>query len=151
LVGKNWIAGVDNLEDVVGGHIWVGLLCFSGGILHLKTKPFAWTHGLFTWSGEAYLAYSLGALALMGFVATFFVSVNVTVYPEVFYGPTLSITQGIVPSFSSPNPELLSPRTWLANAHFWLAFFVLQGHIWHALRAAGFDFSKGRTTQKPGF
>ena len=143
-VGKNWIAGVDNLEDVVGGHIWVGLLCIGGGIWHVKTKPFYWTHRLFIWSGEAYLAYSLGALALMGFIAAFFVAVNVTVYPEVFYGPTLSITQGIVPSFSSSNPELLSPRTWLANAHFWLAFFFLQGHIWHALRAAGFDFSKGR-------
>ena len=143
-VGKNWIAGVDNLEDVVGGHIWIGLLCIGGGIWHMKTKPFYWTHRLFIWSGEAYLAYSLGALALMGFIAAFFVAVNGTVYPEVFYGPTLSITQGIVPGFSSSNPELLSPRTWLANAHFWLAFFFLQGHIWHALRAAGFDFSKGR-------
>jgi photosystem II CP43 chlorophyll apoprotein len=27
------------MEDLVGGHIWVGILCLTGGIL---TKPFAW-------------------------------------------------------------------------------------------------------------
>ncbi|MGK7874733.1 MAG: chlorophyll a/b binding light-harvesting protein [Xenococcaceae cyanobacterium] len=146
-VGKSWIAGVDNLEDVVGGHIWIGGICIGGGIWHIFTKPFTWTHRLFVWSGEAYLSYSLGALALMGFIATFFVSVNTTVYPEVFYGPVLSIKQGIFPYFSSSNPDLLSARTWLANAHFWLAFFFLQGHIWHALRAAGFEFRKGRVNE----
>ena len=146
-VGKNWIAGVDNLEDVVGGHIWIGFLLIGGGIWHIFTKPFKWTHRLFVWSGEAYLSYSLGALALMGFIAAFFVAVNTTVYPEVFYGPALSIRLDIFPYFSSANPNLLSARTWLANAHFWLGFFFLQGHIWHALRAAGFNFSRGRVEE----
>ncbi|MBE9182633.1 chlorophyll a/b binding light-harvesting protein [Oculatella sp. LEGE 06141] len=143
-VGKFWIAGVNNLEDVVGGHIWVGALLIGGGIFHILTKPFEWTHTLFVWSGEAYLSYSLGALALMGFIATLFVSVNTTVYPEVFYGPSLVIRQNIIPYFASPDPDFLSSRSWLANAHFWLSFFFLQGHIWHALRARGFDFRKGR-------
>lgn len=146
-VGKFWLAGVDNLEDVVGGHIWVGMTLIGGGIFHIFTKPFTWTHPLFVWSGEAYLSYSLGALALMGFIATFFVSVNTTVYPEVFYGPALEIRQNIVPYFSSPDPEMVTARTWLANAHFWLAFFFLQGHLWHALRSRGFDFRQGRVRE----
>lgn len=147
-VGKFWIAGVDNLEDVVGGHIWVGGMLIFGGLFHIITKPFSWTHPLFVWSGEAYLSYSLGALALMGFIATLFVSVNTIVYPEVFYGPALVIRQNIVPYFSSPDPDFVTSRTWLANAHFWLAFFFLQGHIWHALRARGFDFRKGRISDE---
>jgi photosystem II CP43 chlorophyll apoprotein len=130
-ISKFWIAGVDNLEDVVGGHIWIGAILVGGGIFHILTKPFAWTHPLFVWSGEAYLSYSLGALALMGFIATLFVSVNTTVYPEAFYGPPLVVRQSILPYFSSVDPDFVTSRTWLANAHFWLAFFFLQGHIWH--------------------
>ncbi|NJK47312.1 chlorophyll a/b binding light-harvesting protein [Candidatus Gracilibacteria bacterium] len=143
-VGQNWIAGVDNLEDVIGGHLWIGFICIAGGLWHIVTKPFGWTRNLFVWSGEAYLSYSLGALALMGFIAAYFVSVNTTVYPEVFYGSPLSIKFSLFPYFSLDNPEVVSSRTWLANAHFWLAFFFLQGHIWHALRSAGFDFRKGK-------
>ncbi len=146
--GKHWLAAVDNLEDVVGGHIWIAILLIGGGIFHILTRPFAWTQSLFVWSGEAYLSYSLGALALMGFIATYFVSVNTTVYPEVFYGPALEIRVNTVPYFSSPDPNLVSARSWLANAHFWLSFFFLQGHIWHALRAAGFDFQQGRLSRE---
>ncbi len=142
-IGKQWIAGVNNLEDVVGGHIWIGFICIAGGIFHIFTKPYKWTENLFIWSGEAYLSYSLGALALMSFIATYFVSVNSTVYPEVFYGATLQIKMGIFPYFASMDSSL-NTRVWLANSHFWLGFFFLQGHIFHALQAWGFNFRSGK-------
>ncbi|MFB2833291.1 photosystem II reaction center protein CP43 [Floridanema evergladense] len=86
--GDGWIVSVDNLEDVVGGHIWIGLICIAGGIWHVLTKPFGWARRAFIWSGEAYLSYSLGALSLMGFIAACFVWFNNTVYPSEFFGPT---------------------------------------------------------------
>jgi len=86
--GEGWLIGVNNMEDVVGGHIWVALHCFIGGTWHLITRPFNWARRAFVWSGEAYLSYSLGALSLMGFIASAFVWFNNTVYPSEFYGPT---------------------------------------------------------------
>lgn len=86
--GDGWIVSVDNLEDVIGGHIWIGLICIAGGIWHVLTKPFGWARRAFIWSGEAYLSYSLGALSLMGFIAACFVWFNNTVYPSEFFGPT---------------------------------------------------------------
>jgi len=86
--GEGWIVSVNNLEDVIGGHIWIGLICIAGGIWHILTKPFAWARRAFIWSGEAYLSYSLGALSMMGFIAACFVWFNNTVYPSEFYGPT---------------------------------------------------------------
>ncbi|MEM9218611.1 MAG: photosystem II reaction center protein CP43 [Cyanobacteria bacterium P01_F01_bin.150] len=86
--GAGWIIGVDNMEDIIGGHIWVGLICISGGIYHILTQPFGWARRAFVWSGEAYLSYSLGALSLMGLVASCFVWFNNTAYPSEFFGPT---------------------------------------------------------------
>ncbi|NJM73899.1 MAG: photosystem II reaction center protein CP43 [Scytonema sp. RU_4_4] len=86
--GEGWLAGVDNMEDVIGGHIWVALICISGGIFHILTKPFGWARRALIWSGEAYLSYSLAAVSLMAFTASCFVWFNNTVYPSEFYGPT---------------------------------------------------------------
>ena len=86
--GEGWIIGVNNMEDVIGGHIWIGLICIGGGIWHILTQPFGWARRAFVWSGEAYLSYSLGALSMMGLIASSFVWFNNTVYPSEFFGPT---------------------------------------------------------------
>lgn len=147
LQGKFWLAGVDNLEDVVGGHLWIGAICIGGGLWHIASRPFGWAKRLFVWSGEGYLAYSIGAVSLMAFIATLFISVNTTVFPTEFFGPTLVSKFDRFPYFVSQDGELTS-RAWIANAHFWLGFFFLQGHLFHALKAAGYSFRVGMITQK---
>jgi photosystem II CP43 chlorophyll apoprotein len=136
--GSEGMAAVDNLEDVVGGHLWVGSICIIGGLWHMATKPFNWARRVLVYSGEAYLSYSLGAIAYMGFFAAYFASVNDLVYPQVFYGPV-----GLIET----DTGIVSARGWLATFHFVLAVLFLFGHIWHAIRAkgavSGFDFQKG--------
>ncbi|ESQ45954.1 hypothetical protein EUTSA_v10011056mg, partial [Eutrema salsugineum] len=79
---------VNGLEDIIGGHVWLGSICIFGGIWHILTKPFAWARRALVWSGEAYLSYSLAALSVCGFIACCFVWFNNTAYPCEFYGPT---------------------------------------------------------------
>jgi photosystem II CP43 chlorophyll apoprotein len=86
--GDGWVCSINNMEDLVGGHIWVGIICLVGGIFHIVTKPFAWARRAFVWSGEAYLSYSLAALSIMGFTAAAYAWYNNTAYPSEFYGPT---------------------------------------------------------------
>ncbi|KAM3360714.1 hypothetical protein P3S68_015568 [Capsicum galapagoense] len=83
-----WIVSVDNLEDIIEGHVWLGFICILGGICHILTKPFVWARRTLVWSGEGYLSYSLGALAVFGFIFCCFVWFNYTAYPSKFYGPT---------------------------------------------------------------
>lgn len=138
--GHEGMAAVNNLEDVVGGHLWIGSICLLGGLWHTATRPFKWAKQVLVYSGEAYLSYSLGALAYMGLFAAYFCTVNNTVYPEVFYGPV-----GLIET----DTGIITARGWLATFHFVFAILFLCGHIWHAIRAralaAGFDFSKGDT------
>ncbi|MGD1904430.1 MAG: photosystem I reaction center subunit XI, partial [Leptolyngbyaceae cyanobacterium] len=129
------MAAVSSLEDVVGGHLWIGAICILGGIWHIRTAPTPWAKGLFVWSGEAYLAYSQAALAYMGVFAAYFVWVNDTVYPVTFYGPVGTTTvDGVI-----------TPRTWLMLFQLIFAGLLLAGHFWHGLRsraiAAGYSFS----------
>ncbi|KAK8938010.1 Photosystem II CP43 chlorophyll apoprotein [Platanthera guangdongensis] len=44
---EGWIVSVDNLEDIIGGHVWLGSICILGGIWHILTKPFAWSRRAF--------------------------------------------------------------------------------------------------------
>ena len=138
--GPEGMAAVNNLEDVVGGHLWIGSICILGGLWHMATRPFNWARRVLVYSGEAYLSYSLGAIAYMGFLAAYFCHVNSTVYPEVFYGPV-----GLIET----DTGVVTARGWLVTFHFVFAVLFLFGHIWHAIRARGmekgFDFSSGET------
>ncbi|MEL6438301.1 MAG: chlorophyll a/b binding light-harvesting protein [Cyanobacteria bacterium J06621_8] len=135
--GKSGMAAVDNLEDIVGGHFWIGFICIVGGIWHLATKPLAWARKALVYSGEAYLSYSLGAISYMGFLAAYFCTYNGVAYPEVFYGQL-----GVI----RDSTGLVTARGWLATFHIVLAIIFLFGHIWHASRArgkaAGFEFNR---------
>jgi hypothetical protein len=100
----------------------------------------------FLFSGDGILAYSLFGIALAGFAASYYCGFNTLAYPTEFYGPPLALKSAFLPSYYDPSGAMesgYSSRTWLANAHFYLAFFFLQGGLWHYQRAMGFDL--GRT------
>jgi len=79
---------INNMEDLLGGHSWVGISSLIGGVWHIQTRPFSIIVRGFTWSGEAYLSYSLSAIALSGSLAALYSWYNNTAYPSEFYGPT---------------------------------------------------------------
>jgi photosystem II CP43 chlorophyll apoprotein len=108
------MAAVDNLEDVIGGHIWIGVMCITGGIWHILNEPFSWAKKPFTFNGHAILSYSLAGVAVMAFTSVYFVAFNDTVFPPVFYG---------------------ADRSQFAAIQSALCLTFLIGHVWHALKS----------------
>ena len=86
--GQGWIISINNLEDLLGGQFWVALFCNLGCVWHVLTRPLILIKRGFIWSAEAYLSYSLAAIAIVGFLAAVYSWYNNTVYPSEFYGPT---------------------------------------------------------------
>jgi photosystem II CP43 chlorophyll apoprotein len=109
------LASVDNLEDVIGGHIWIGIILILGGIWHIIVQPFSWVRRILPIeNGEEILSYSLLGLALMAWISASFVGYNTTVFPSQFYG---------------------SERLVSANIQFFLGVLAFLGYAWHAWRA----------------
>ena len=140
---------INSLEDVMGGHAFLAFFLIIGGAFHIATKQFGeYTEfkGKGLLSAEAVLSYSLAGVGYMAFVAAFWCSTNTTIYPTELYGEVLKLQFDFAPYFIDTDPSLAegahTARAWLSNVHFYLGFFYVQGHLWHALRAMGFDFRR---------
>jgi len=139
---------ISSLEDVMSGHAFLAFLQISGGAWHIATRQigeYTQFKGAGLLSAEAILSWSLAGIGWMAIVAAFWCATNTTVYPEAFYGEALAFKFGISPYWidTVDLPEgLHTSRAWLSNVHYYLGFFFIQGHLWHALRALGFDFRR---------
>ena len=139
---------INNLEDVMGGHAFLAFFMITGGAFHIATRQigeYTKFKGAGLLSAEAILSWSLAGIGWMAIVAAFWCATNTTVYPEVFFGEPLALKFGISPYWIDTvdlADGLHTSRAWLSNVHYYLGFFFIQGHLWHALRAMGFDFKR---------
>ncbi|MEM9215809.1 MAG: chlorophyll a/b binding light-harvesting protein [Cyanobacteria bacterium P01_F01_bin.150] len=108
------MSSVNSLEDLIGGHILIGVTLILGGIWHILTSPFDWVKRRVPFNGEAILSYSLAGLAWMGILSGYFVWNSDIAYPPQFYGVD---------------------RSGIASVQLLLGFILLCGHVWHAYRA----------------
>ncbi len=141
---------IDSLEDVMGGHAFLAFAEITGGAFHIATKQigeYTKFKGAGLLSAEAILSFSLAGIGFMAIVAAFWCATNTTVYPTEWYGEPLEQTFLIAPAWvdtvdynNGIAPLGHSGRCFLANFHYIAGFLALQGHLWHALRAMGFNF-----------
>ena len=139
---------IDSLEEVMGGHAFLPFVEITGGAWHIATKQvgeFTKFKGKGLLSAEAVLSWALAGIGWMAIIAAFWSAANTTVYPVEYFGEPLELKFSISPywidTVDLPDGEFTS-RAWLANVHYYFGFFFIQGHLWHALRALGFDFKR---------
>lgn len=84
--GDGWIMFVDNMEDVIGGYIWIGIILIIGGFWYIFIKLFVWVCCVFVWFGEVYFLYSFVVVLIMVFILVVFVWFNNIVYFFEFFG-----------------------------------------------------------------
>jgi len=139
---------ISSLEDVMGGHAFLAFIQIGGGAFHIATKQvgeYTKFKGAGLLGAEAILSFSLAGIGWMAIVAAFWCATNTTVYPEAFFGEPLSLQFGISPYWIDTvnlADGAHTSRAWLSNVHYYFGFFFIQGHLWHALRAMGFDFKR---------
>jgi len=138
----------------MGGHAFLAFAQIAGGAHHIATKMGSGLLGEYTsfkgskvLSAEGILSFSLAGIGWMAIVAAFWCASNTTVYPEAWYGEPLALKFGISPYWVdtgdvSDCTSFLghTTRAALTNVHYYFGFFFIQGHLWHAIRALGFDF-----------
>jgi len=141
---------ISSLEDVMSGHAFLAFIQISGGAWHIATRQigeYTKFKGAGLLSAEAILSWSLAGIGWMAIVAAFWCATNTTVYPEAWYGETLTFKFGISPYWVDTVEGGTAfwghtTRAALVNVHYYFGFFFIQGHLWHALRAMGFDFRR---------
>jgi chlorophyll a/b binding light-harvesting protein len=141
---------IDSLEDVMGGHAFLAFFEIGGGIFHIFTKQigeYTEFKGSKFLSAEAVLSWSLAGIGWMAIIAAFWCATNTTVYPVEFFGDPVELKFVLAPGWYDAAPIDGAPlghssRAWLCNFHYIIGFFNIQGHLFHALRAAGFDFKR---------
>ena len=139
----------------MGGHAFLAFAEITGGAFHIVAGSTPWEDkrlgewskfkGAELLSAEAVLSWSLAGIGWMAIVAAFWCATNTTVYPEAWYGEPLALKFGIAPYWIDSvelGQSAHTTRAWLTNVHYYLGFFYIQGHLWHALRAMGFDFKR---------
>ena len=86
---------MDNLEDIISGHLWIRILLLSGGIWHIRVPILSWVLRKLQVSGEALLSYCIGGWAFIIFLSAAFAFNNSLAYPTELYGDEkLSLVNG---------------------------------------------------------